>query len=378
MYGSFLSTVLQSFTLAGDGPGPGFPGFNLPAGIPEPAIWFTADNVELDGGGLIDKFINQGSLGATHDATVSSASYKASVITPELWGGKNVIHLPDVSNGGYSFTTAYGMDTMQSITTYLDGVDVTFNTFNGLLGGPTHEWVASSGKAYWYFNTYQYFFDGVKTVGSNPVFLPALKKGMASTCTTSGGVNRLFQDDFSTNRNWRGECGDIMMWTETLTDAQITEVDTALKAYYSDAPTYPEMFMIEAASTQVVAFDTSAYLTNLSTVVWDEYSGVSASTYVVPAEHNGKWCIVNAGIETAESADHIPRIGIVPADLSGNYFIGSRFDGDGTIKLTSGQFRAYTGDIIKLQCEMFSEDTAVTIQATDQTFLSGFFMEAIA
>ena len=210
----------------------------LPAGVPQPLVWFTPRHVETDVSGNVTKFLNQGSTGATNDAT-PDASHYATITQPAGWGGRDVITLASTTQKAYSFGNVPEGRTIISITTYGDGTDTTFSGYAGFVtdgAGSSNQIVGSDGDGYFYFTNKTYFFDGVNVGSSNPVFLPAVKKGVAATDNGSfAAVGTLFYDKGFTGRTWDGLVGDVLVFQDILTDQQIADVHAALNYFYSDA-----------------------------------------------------------------------------------------------------------------------------------------------
>lgn len=214
-------------------------GFTLPDGIPTPLVWFTPRDVELNGSSEITKFLNQGSTGATNDATPETANLATVVQPGDDWGGQDVISIPDVSTGGYTFGNVAEGRTVIGLTTYKTGVETTFDSYDGFVSagvGTSVEMTGAGGSGDWYFNTstFNYFIDGIGQGFADIVVLPALKKGLGVTNTgTFSAVGELFYDEFATSRNWKGLSGDVLIFQDVLSDAQILEIHEALAAYYA-------------------------------------------------------------------------------------------------------------------------------------------------
>lgn len=235
---ALFGTISQSIGAGAGGGGGAGDDLVMPAGVPAPLVWFTPRHVEVDGGGGVTKFLNQGSTGATNDATPETANL-ATITQPASWGGKDVITLADTATGGYNFGNVAEGRTIISLTTYKDGLDVAFDGYDALVSdgvGSSNQITGKSGVDYFFFTEYTYFFDGVNVGGAQPAFLPADKKSVASTYNgTFSAVGSLFYDKDFDSRNWKGTVGDVLIFQSILTDGQISDIHDAMVAFYAVA-----------------------------------------------------------------------------------------------------------------------------------------------
>ena len=204
--------------------------YTMPTGVPDPIVWLSPRDVTLSTGD-ITAFLNQGTGGATYDATRGSAPY-CTVETPDSWGAKDIADIPAAAsyqiNGG---TGAPSIKSIASIATYEDGIDATFNDFAGFVGGGT-EMIGDNGDNFWFSGLpNDPYVDGQATA----TVLPCEKRTIGGT-DTAGTTTYLFRDDFSATRDWVGKCGDILMWQEELTPVQMNTVHKMLAAYYYADP----------------------------------------------------------------------------------------------------------------------------------------------
>lgn len=227
----------------GDGP-------TLPPGVPDPVLWFSPRDVELDGAGGVTKFLNVGTLGDTYDATPRTANL-AIIDSNRFWGARDFIVLPSAGTGGYRFdsvgTLGDPIETVVGIATYQDGAVKKFNNYDGLWSGPVGaegneiQMVGTNNQAYLQGNYLEWFHDGVPVGNSSPPVLPMLKKGIATTSNgTRYQVGTLFCDNFVTSRNWEGSSGDLLFFDVVLSDAQVLEVHNMLDAWYNPEVVYVE------------------------------------------------------------------------------------------------------------------------------------------
>lgn len=232
---SSILTIMGAIAAsAGGGGAPVSPGdvetYTMPTGVPAPTVWYSPRDVTLVGSDITE-FVNMGTGGVTYNATRATAPY-CTVATDAGWNDKLVVTIPPVAAytiGGGGIAPAFSAG---GITTYKTGVETTFGSFDGYIGGPsTAEIIGSSGSNSFFSSLpTNCYIDGVET----RVFLPATKRTVFGTvASTSSALTFLFRDDFSSSRDWYGITGDMMVWDEQLTLEQIGLVDTMLASYYT-------------------------------------------------------------------------------------------------------------------------------------------------
>ncbi|AGH07409.1 hypothetical protein SUFG_00042 [Sulfitobacter phage phiCB2047-B] len=177
----------------------------LPSGMLPPVLWFSAENVNLDGSNNITSFINKGTSTAVTTATPSS-----SLATIGDLNGKPIVIIPETSNGGYTFTSVAGIKTGMGLATYGDGTRATFSSYDGYYSGSGNmELTGDSGKNNWYSGQPSNpIKNGIQS--SDRVVLPLNRGTIGSRLTGGSSISSLFRDDFNSSRNWFGESGDIL------------------------------------------------------------------------------------------------------------------------------------------------------------------------
>ncbi|MFU1607328.1 hypothetical protein ACM25O_13165 [Sulfitobacter pontiacus] len=246
MNSAFLAAVVSSFR-ADDGGGVVVPdgytdGFiTLPGSVPDPILWFSPRFVETNASGGVTKLLNKGTLGSAHDATPATSNL-ATVEAQPFWENQQVLRIPDTDRGGYVFPDTPA-NTGIAMVTFKDGATA-FADYYGIFSGAP--WgsgsstelqllgQAASGRLYTEGATLA-FRNGV-LFGTSATALPLTKDTIAAVLrdTTAPRVGCLFQDNFDTRRNWRGQAGDLLFFAEPLTDAQILLVHDALTAWYGE------------------------------------------------------------------------------------------------------------------------------------------------
>lgn len=225
--------LYTSFSGGSGGGGGGFPDA-LPAGVPTPKIWYSARNVTLSGSD-VTTFHNDGSGGATHDATVTGTG-RAKIATPASWGSRSVIDVTTGTTRDYRVGSPPQARSIFAIATYKDGVDTTFDDFdsiNGAIPGIT----GNSGSATLFdvsFGGNTYYVDGVLSASRS--VLPMDKRTVAVTGATYPGastVSHFLLDDGVPSRAWLGYVGEFMAFDEQLTSDQVADLHAAVLAYYS-------------------------------------------------------------------------------------------------------------------------------------------------
>lgn len=206
----------------------------IPAGVEAPLGWWSARGVELDGSSNITKILNKGSTGATNDATPIYAG-RAVVANRAEWNSEDVFDLQSV-DAQYTFGNIPEARTLIAIAGYKDGLDTTFDDFDGLISdgiGGSGEITGKSGQAY-FFHAMTYFYDGVpKGLSATEAWLPSVKRGIAITNNASfSAAGTLFGDKGFSSRSWRGYVGDVLAFQNILSDADILAVHTMLAAHY--------------------------------------------------------------------------------------------------------------------------------------------------
>jgi hypothetical protein len=215
---------------------PPAPAFEMPAGVPDPFVWFNPEIVTYATGSDIATIPNQGTAGATYDATANVAAYSTTAVEAG-WGGKTVFK-PGVSSE-LTFAAAQAL-TLITIATYGDGTTATFSNFSGLIdgNGDLQGIVGDSGSANLSnLRPVQAILDGLSNLGNQASVLPLNKTTIGSWNTANGsGLTHLFADDFAASRSWGlatgGTVGHVLLWDTELTAQQITDVCAALDAYY--------------------------------------------------------------------------------------------------------------------------------------------------
>lgn len=210
----------------------------MPAGVPEPIVWFSPRFVELDGNGKVTKLINKGRLGAAHDATPETANLLTIENSNGGWDYEKVFRLPATTTKGYTFGDVPLARTAIGITTYDDGA-ASLTNYGALWSGSSEDagnelqlGTGNSGALMQPGAGHVFFKNGVPKLSSD-AFAPLTKDTVASTNTsTFSGVGKLFRDNFSTTRVWKGQVGDILFFEELLSDAQIAALHTMLTDFY--------------------------------------------------------------------------------------------------------------------------------------------------
>jgi hypothetical protein len=244
---------VSRFAIAASGGGGGEPGEAswsaayadgpvFPDTIPRPVVWLTPRDVVLNGSNKITQINNRGSSGATnHAAALSTAA--AVIAQPSGWGGRDAIQN---MNATFDFGSA-DVRTIISLATYKTGVEATFDNYDGFVSGPLNgsiheaEIVGFSGTNRLFGKMTNVYIDGVALADPDgDAVLPMNRKGLAGVQTVAAEPSvkqsgALFRDNFNTSRTWDGLTGDILLFTEELTPAQIADVHAALDAYYSAA-----------------------------------------------------------------------------------------------------------------------------------------------
>ena len=214
-------------------------GLTLPDVGDDPLGWFSARDVELAGNGRVSKFLNQGTTGATNDATpISETETQQALIASDVadYANKPVIHLPDAnSSNGYTFGNIPEGRTIIVLASYKEnGLDATFDTFNSIVSngtGASLEITGSSGTAnlVFAFPTYK---NGVLT--ASRTVLPLRAETIAVTNDASfSAVGTLFRDKDFSERFWKGYAAEILIYQSILTAEQIASIHTALTEYYA-------------------------------------------------------------------------------------------------------------------------------------------------
>lgn len=237
MWFHHFAPIIASGGAAG-GAGYSVGGITLPASVPDPVIWFSPRFVTLSGGN-ITAIPNQGTGGATYDATPLTAN-QATIATPSSWGGREVFNLAETATGGYGFTTLTEGRTMATLATYRTGTETTFSAFEALVSGPTGgattelEVIGQSGGGGFFGSKADtIYYDGVALSPNTATVLPMFKRGVIGVETgTTSQVGQIWADNFSTSRRWIGQTGDIIIWAEELDATQAAAVHDVLAAYY--------------------------------------------------------------------------------------------------------------------------------------------------
>ena len=201
--------------------------------VPAPLVWFSPRAVTTSGSNITG-YTNQGTGGASYDASVGGSNHATLGVADSGWGNRDVSVLA-TRNDVYYTLTAASVKTVIAIATYGDGTTGTFVSYDGLVsGGGNHEVVGNSGTAALFSGLPNNAILNGTAVGNAPTVLPLSKKTIGLVSSTSGNVTHLYVDQFSvTGREWYGKVGDILMFQEELTAGQITEVCDALDAYYA-------------------------------------------------------------------------------------------------------------------------------------------------
>ena len=247
-----MTMLLNSFVFGGGGGGGDTDSPVWPAGVELPLVWITPRHVELNGSSEVTKFLNQGTTGDTNDATAMTANL-ATISQPTDWESKDVIVLPDTATGGYTLNGTVTAKTVVAIATYDDGVDDKFNNYDALISGGAGsdlELTGTNAQNYWYVNNIFRYFKGGLDIGTyRAPALPMDKQTIGITKDTGTYiVEALFYDEYATSRNWNGLCGDLMVFENVISDADMLLLHLMLKAFYSD----PALSTADTATTYVI------------------------------------------------------------------------------------------------------------------------------
>ena len=195
----------------------------IPDGYGTPLLWFSADSVVVDGSGNITTYINKGSGGTSMNATANTTNYA----TVGDLNGKAVSLIPSTSTGGYTIGGSGAGTMITGFATYKDGIDSLFDSYDGYMSGSL-QMTGGQNSASWFSGQPA---NPVKNGANNAVVLPCLNAtiGAYLNSATPVTVTRLFQDDDSTSRNWKGMSGDILVYN----DQEYTEAD--MLAFHNQA-----------------------------------------------------------------------------------------------------------------------------------------------
>ena len=384
--------------------------FVIPAGVPDPQLWYNPEYVTITGTDDVDAITNLGAAGATYNA--ASNATKIKVQTDADWGGKAVFKM--VATADLDFTTYADVKTIISISTYGSGVETTFNSFDGLVSGNSVvDIVGNAGTSELFTNMpADAILNGV-AVGDGATVLPLLKTTIGSVSAVgSPGINVLFADEFSNTRDWKGTVGHILVWDRELTAQQIADVCTALDEYYF-VPAAPRYSSIDggtatsrpvdivdggtassrpvdiydgggAAFSGFVAFrairdsgtqttggtDTTTEVT-FTTVQFDTASAFASNRFTVPASADGKYMVFNVGVESIDNDNMELQIqrstdgGTIFTTITGNSTI------DDFWTATSGPVPVAVGEVYRYAIFMHS-NSAVIDASQPNTYFSGY------
>lgn len=179
----------------------------IPVGYDDPVMWFSADSVILDGSGNITTYVNKGTGGTALNATANTTNYA----TVGDLNGKAISLIPSTTTGGYSITGGTGT-MITGFGTYKDGLDAAFDGYDGYMSGNL-QMTGNSGSNSWFSGQPA---NPVKNGIATAVVLPLENGtiGAFANSATPTSVNRLFQDDSGTSRNWKGTSGDILIYND--------------------------------------------------------------------------------------------------------------------------------------------------------------------
>jgi len=230
-----IQNLLGSPLGGGGGGGGGASAPVMPEGVTAPLGWWSARDVEVDGSGNITKILNQGSNGATNDATPIYAG-RAKVANRPEWNDRDVFDL-QAADAQYTFDNIAEARTLIAVAGYKDGLDAAFDDFDGLISdgiGASAEITGASGLTT-FFHNMTYFYDGAPALKTDP-WLPSVKRGIAVTNNASfSAAGTLFGDKGFPARSWRGYVGDVLAFQAILSDADILAVHNAIADWYATA-----------------------------------------------------------------------------------------------------------------------------------------------
>ena len=355
--------------------------FAIPAGVPDPVIWYNPEYVTYGTGSEIATITNLGTGGAEYDAVAGTT--KSTAVTDVTWGSRTVFK-PAV---GSELTFAPLVpNAWITIATYGDGTDTTFSSYAGLVDGNTaySGLVGDTGQGSLFLNQPGIpILDGID-VPTQSTVLPLLKTtiGARNDTTTGNALNTLFADDFSTSRSWGnangGTVGQILMWNQVLTAQQVADVSTALDDYYFTAPLPAFIgFRAEKSATSQTLDISQTFIEEIvfDLEIFDTLDAFANNRFTVPAAINGSYINFVAGMEVL-----VPSHSRIYLEVSTNgggawtTVSGNGDDANEWDNYASGPLLANTGDIYRMS---FSKESGIigsdpVMQNTSLTFFSGY------